>query len=672
MRIFHFTLFLVFGLLPSVLWAQIAGSQGDAFPVDSMSADNIDQPLYDSSKAQYRYWGQPSYSRRLIDTQLQHFNRLRTGWGEQDEFALMNMDFAQPGSPVRPFLFRTPLRQGLRLGFEAFEPFRLSAERLRIYDIEGNRPISDLYYSQINQRNSSVEASFAHQVQPKFYYSVHYSLLNYGGFYQLQNLRNNNLALSMGFESKSGRYKGHFHALSYSVRRNEYGGIAVDDLDNFGNIGTAFLLNTPVQSDSGRSSLGHIELLYKQQLLLGKAKKTEKQSKGTKIDSLGRDSLALSATDSLSKKEQLLQQLSGWYLGHSISYEQQRFLFYDRSPRNSDFYGNLLTNPRGLRHALALTSIGNSIELESPDSRFFNLHIWLRHKLHILRQEPQDFLIQDFFVGGRISGLAGKDSSLYYRGEGQFGRGDGRANAYLWGDIRYRLGKWFALEAEARLQNYSPSRIEQQVYISGQQVWDENQNLLACRDWQLMGRLAVPKTRSKIELAYIGLDNPIFFRGDGTMQQSSEAHALLQVGLRQDFKLGPIYSSHHVYLQQYTGEALRLPELLQTHSIAFQKRIFDAMDVKFGFQMRWWSAHALMGYSPALAQFTVQDDFIGRVYPLVDALVSFRLYRFRFFFNAENLLQVIAPARFNNYSPTHLHSSPNFLLRFGLSWQLLD
>ena len=614
---------------------------GANMPMDS---SGIDKPLGDTTAVRYRYVFRPELGEFSRDSQLRYFHHEQLNWGEADSFSLRRLDLGLPGTPLRPFLWHLPVRQGLRLGLEGFAPYSLNRENLAVYEIGDNKPYTDLYYSQVNMRNRSVRVNFAHQIKPRLYYSLHYSLADYLGLYAFQRLRNNNLGGVMRYQSASGRYRLHFHALSYSVRRQENGGVVVQPGDTLGGIASNFLVNVPIQSDSGRAQFAQIDLMLWQTWVLSGAKAPARDSA---------DSLAPPA------------KLQGWTAQHRLAWRQEDFKFYNRLPSGS-YYGPFLANPRGLRHALYLRTLENELALQSPLNEGFNLRVYAQHRLHFLEQEPLEFMVQDIFAGLQLWGQPGS-KGLRYRLKGQGGLGDGRFNALIEAGFRLPLLPWLGLEGDFQAQQYSPSRIEQRVYISPRAIWD-NPNWGSPRDWQLGGALTT-RWGSRLELRYIGMNNALFSDEQGLVQQANDLQTVAQFGFRQTYRLGILEGSHAAYWQVSQGSALRLPQWMMEHSLALEGTVFKYMRLRGGINMRWWARHSLMGYMPVTGQFMVQDQIQMQPYPLLDAFISFRLWRFRFFFKAENGLQLLNE---ENHFHAWRYPNPNFWLRFGFSWPLFN
>jgi hypothetical protein len=230
------------------------------------------------------------------------------------------------------------------------------------------------------------------------------------------------------------------------------------------------------------------------------------------------------------------------------------------------------------------------------------------------------------------------------------------------------LGNWAQLIGEGFWQVYQPSLLQEQAYVSRVQVWQNN--FANTQEISLGGQLWA-KWGMGLKFYNTSILNHTYFTDSLRFEQLNGLVNLFQAEWLQRNRLGRFDLENSIVWQQAAsgGDYLPLPQWHWRHSLAWEAKVFKTMRLRIGANMRWWSSYRNLGYLPMMGQFLVQGQRQPNTYPVVDVFASFKIFQFRFFVNAENLMQVITG---ENYFSAWRYPVPNFLVRFGVSWRLLD
>ena len=602
-------------------------AQSPSPSVDSTSLGRINKGLADSTPWLWRWQGQEQWQH--LDTNFNGFTQARQllqaqDWGLQPLWA----DLGNLGSPLfsRVQTIETLRPLGHRLAPSPYQAYRLGSHNLREFKVIGDRPLTDIQYGQITQRNTNIRINFSHQIKPKLYYAVFYDLINYFGFYAEQQVRNQNLGLHLRFSNSSGRYRAQVGAFSHQVKQSEHGGSRNDTL--IGGLNNDLLpTRTPIWlSREAQTNRGQVEVFYHQDFL----------------------------PDSNSQT----------FWRHSFEYETWEHRFFDKDPSFAGglYYQTWAINPRGLRFRLGQTELRNRLARINQDS----LQTWslaLEHLWTIWEQEPlANRSFQSLALEGRY-----RQALFSAQARGQWSQGLGLGAE--------ALGRW------QLWQNQSSAALLEGLFLHrpiglGEQAVYANRALLQANDFkpetqgQLAARLNWGKTGG-LRLAYQHWQQYVYLYQDYRLYQYDRGLNLFQASLQQ----GLAWRKWHVDLQvtgQYlpSGNAvLPLPRWIVMADFYWEGKAFKHLFLRLGTSFNTWEPYATQGYFPALGRFFVQDTRILPSVPAWDFYLAARLWKARFFLRAEHLVQLISG---ENYFAAWRYPLPNFFLRMGLSWRLLD
>ncbi len=618
------TMILAYGQFPGGLGSGGASAPAQQAPVES-----------DSLNVQYFYQDNISLLRYFSDTLLN--NRFE----QYDPARQQLVDYAQLGNlgtALMPQLYTAQNHLGLDVGFHQYDLYKLKYKDIAFYKVE--KAFSDLYFAQgPTQENTYFKAKFTRNFARGLNLSVDYKRMNNLGQFKSQAIVNTAFGIGLWYHHKNGKYDSFLTFVSNTNDVEDNGGVNIAELEE---ANTDRVFNIPVFLQSARTFHVSREYAYSQQYnFLGK------------VDSI--------QTNNNRK----------FVAAHDLVFRTNDYKFYDDNPPvDTVYYKHLLLDTRGVRYFIEDNSIENKFALSTSSteqSRRDLLEVSLKHQIHFLNQEPLDSTINHLVLGGRWDFSPNErldiNTFLAYNLLANFG--DYRLGGELFLDFK-KAGN-FKTSIVNHL--YSPSLIQQRMFISEQSLWENDFNKTL--ETNLSATYSLPSFGFSVTGKYHLLNNLIYFDTLAFPRQTGTPVNILQLIVQQNFKLGPFHLDNTVALQTVTEDVIRVPGFFSKHNLYFEGSLFrnKVMLLRLGLDLRLVESYFANYYQPLTGQFHLQDTQEVELYPVVDAYTSFKVRHFRFFIRAENLNQL-----FQNelYYQAAGYAQPYFTVKFGVSWQLIN
>ena len=592
--------------------------------IDSDSLNRL-KPLGDTTSVFYRYI-QDDLSGNVSPYSSNYFEQINLHF-----FGLnfRNQNLGNTGSPVYATEFEMQEKQGIRIGRSTLDPYRITASKLKRFYLSRNQiPYTELNYSQLNFQNIFLNAQFAHQITPSFYYSIYYDISNFDGFFQGQKNRHQNFAFHAEWNHK--KYSNRTVFTHNSMNHFENGGILNDSLS-----GTNLeFLNTldvrlNIQKDVGPA---HLNKHYN-----------------------------LSNTSDFKLNANI-------NLALCIDYTQDEYKFFDKNPgSDTSFYTFFLTNQRGLRNYLKYSNLNLKPKLVFKNKNLTAI-LEAGYQYHVIDYEIEDYYFNNFFV--QAQGNYKKDSSLtiFWKGRIQNSRTGWDYNSSA--QLNANLSPWFGLQFYASFQSFEPSELTNRIYVSQEKLWENNFK----SQKELSGFLSISIPRLSLQVKGFGhyLTDYIYFDKIQRPVQSAQPAFILGAVLSHHLKIWKLNWTNELFWQKTLNgnQFLWLPEWQIQSRFTFQSSLFKTVELETGIQFVFTSSFFAPDYNPVAAVFFEQNQMLMSYYPRFDYFVQIKLWQFRFFINAENLSYFIFGQK-NYYNLPH-YPTANWQLRLGIKWQLFN
>lgn len=613
--------------------------QRDSLPLDSLDED-INRPLGDTTTIWTRVDEREIWQR--VDTSLQYFEQLNPTWNANLPDFCLNL--GAWGTPLVQRVFTLRPRGGFWLGLEAYSPYQLQPEQLKWYKIGQNRPFTELFYSQVNQKNGFVRASFAHQIRPRVYYMLHFNINNAFGFYLRQKARHQNLAVSLRLFSKNMRYEARPTYQNYNAEITENGGIV--DMNEVAGAATLDLGDLPVQ-------LTNAEYLIE----------TNSFAFAHYWHQKGVDS-SLSA--------------NGKYrLSQNFAFSTQKYKYFDNNILAArDYYDSLNLNRRGIRQYAGLKTWIHSVGILLPlgddlQNAPFLIDLNLTQQFFVYNQEVKQTIIPNFFAKGQIyNNPQATKTALMLQAEAQLAQNNRFLDIFTRFSIGYKFNTWLNLQFEGLFQRYQPSQLAQQLFVSRQPLWN-NPNFT--QQNELMGKVSLdlPVLKLKLWAENQIVGQFIYSDTNRIVRQDAATNNILQLGICHKLKLKNVAWENKAIFQRINSpnNTIRLPVWNVYSQLYWQFRPYSTLLLRTGATVRYWSAYQNNEYFPLTQQFYLQNRNSIPSYPIVDYFVSVKIWQAKIFVNIENILQ---PFIQTTFFTAPYYPQANLLIRFGVYWSLFD
>ena len=288
-------------------------------------------------------------------------------------------------------------------------------------------------------------------------------------------------------------------------------------------------------------------------------------------------------------------------------------------------------------------------------------------------------------VGGQLLKAQGK--TLHYNVTGEFwlmGEDAGQLKIDGRADLNFRLFKdTVTLAANAFFHRLNPTFYYRHYH--SKHLWWDNGGLDQELRTHIEGLFSLKRTKTKLRVAYDNLQNYTYFaqrynitedfgRSGNTVsvRQSGKNISLLTLQLAQDFRFGPLNWQNVVTYQKSSDEdVLPVPMLNVYTNLFLHFKIAKVLTVDLGADARFFTKYKALDYSPALGQFTVQDNGAANVetgnYPIVNAYANMHLKHTRFFV----MMSHVNASSGDSFLVPHYPVNGR-IFRFGVSWNFFN
>ncbi len=618
---------MVMFLLPSMAQRPLPGGSGGGNTSPSFDNVGFEQ---DTLNVKYFFQSNVMLTYDFEDTLLTYFHEFDISHIQGETY----LNLGYPGSPVQPLIPSPVSFTGFSLGLNSYNPYYTDDHNFRF--LQSEKAITQVFYTKGQTQNDGVlKAQFSRGFKDRLQFSLDYNRYTNFGIYSRQSGRNTNLGVGLGYQSKNGRLLLFGSHYSNIFDQQDNGGITTDSLFNEefseerSNIPT-YLLGAATRDDQKSFKIqGHYQLF-------------------------GRDSL---------------QKERGLWLQYIFRSDDHYFKYSDTnlSEDSQEYYGNLLSDSRGIRHFIEHKRIINDVSLNLGKTANRQIKAGLRNIVNNLNQEPRDIKITEW----KLYGDAGWNFAdrLLLEAIGEFNINRENTTFLLRGKLEADLGKAGLIYGQLDINQQQPTLIESGIFINQEAVWQNDFKNIFINNLQVTYRL--PTLNFFITGGQILANDKIYFNQAGYPVQQEGLSTLSYLKIFKSFRFGPFLNENKIVLQKASkNPVFRVPGWYTQHSFELNSRLFKSvLDFKTGFDLRINETYAGNTYFPLIGQFTVEDRFEIPLYPALDFRASFRVRYFRAFAILHNIL---GPLRNDVYIQTSRYPHPDFYFRLGISWIFIN
>jgi Putative porin len=627
----------------------------------SSASDSIQQPVeLDTATINYYFADAPkvifSEHDSLLNNNFQQYDPARSG--RLDYFHL-----GQTATAATPSVYQPFLRRGFDIGRHAFDIYTIRNADIRFY--QQTKAFTDVSFSAAQQTDHVLHTRFGRNFANGVNLSIDYSRIN-------------NRTLSAPTQIKKKLFGG--SGVAYDPARGLVSALGIGISVNRERYAGFFTFTANIISQLDKGGLDTTQdVTEANQFQLRNAFLTDATTRYEKYEYNYLQYFKLNRKDSTGEKRSYLA-------SHQIIFRDSKYRSSDpfstnsTTPRRQDslFYGAFLTDSRGISFDLREKVLENAFSLSTTRQRKLTdstktkgqndwFEVGLIHQFHNVNQGNGGKNLQNILLKGRWNFTPNDNMRLetyaHFNALG-YNLGDYRLSGELFLNLK-NIGN---LTVKALNQLAAPTYLQDELVLTQKPFWSNN--FKKTLETNLSGTIAIPRLKFEATAGYSLLNNYIYFDTKALAQQTATPLSILQLIVNQNFKLASFHLDNTIAFQKPTENIIRLPAIYTKNSLYWEGKLFKkVMLTRIGFDLRFVSKWNAPSYMPITGQFFQQDVKTVGEYPAVDAFLSFKVQRWRFFFKMENLVGGYANSPFYQ---TFNAPTPEAQFRFGLRLQLLN
>ncbi|MDR0792104.1 MAG: putative porin [Chitinophagaceae bacterium] len=588
------------------------------------------------------------------------------------------------GSPANSLLFKPTMYTGWDEGIHSMDPYRFTLESTRYFTT--TRPYTSLGYEIGSKNEQLINVLHTQNRSSKVNFTFEFKLINSPGAYRNQNTNVANMRFNVASQSRDKRYTINIIYFQNSLKASVNGGLI--DPNDLNNVALGDIFSIPTK------------------LANGAVYNNNPFSTGVSTGNIFTDKTL--------------------YLRHSYDFGQKDSIVENDTVRQRMFYPRLR-----LQHSFQYANYSYEyIDANPVTQNYLDYFNYIAASDTILFKDRWQELTNEFAIytypdkknSAQFLKLYGSFQSLL----GQFGNGFNKTfnNVFAGAEYRNRTRnqKW-EIEAAGKLYatgsyagNYSAlislqrnlgsklgyfqigfnniNRAPAFIYSgSGGNALSFNPadtgkftahtNFPVITNGGTLSNENVSRIFAKYNLPALGLElsgnyylytNYTYFDNYFTVQQSSTPFNYLQLGLSKETKLSKYFKWYiDLYLQQKAGGVpINLPSAVTRNRIAFEGNFFRNLFLATGLDVRYYTPYKYNNYSPFTGQFFYQDSIRSANKPDISFYLNFRITRFRFFGQVDNLNTFISKgsSKYNFVAPNY--PDRGLWIRYGFVWMFVN
>lgn len=637
----------------------------------------------DSITTSFRYFDSSRYHH--MDSSINDFNKIKS-------LPFTYVDLGNSGTPAHSLLFDPSMHIGWDAGFHSMDIYRYTLENTRYFVT--TKPFTSLGYIFGGNSEQWIDALHTQNRKSNVNFAIEFRLNNDPGVYKSQNTNNSNIRFNVSSQSKNKRYSFNLIYIANNMNASANGGLANTNDLNSNSLGSLFSLTTRLASSSSSNPNP-----FNTTITTG--------NKFSDKTIYYRHSFDFGQKDSIVNDSSVTRLFyPRLRLEHSLKYSTYNYQYIDGAPVASDYltYYNYLATSDTIHFQDKWTELNNEFAIITyPDKKnqgqffkldggfqslkgtlgdnfhrvFNNTYVGAEYRNHTKNQKWDLEAVGKLYVTGtyvgNYSGYVSLKRTVANIGALQIGAQNvNRTPSFLFnstssdGNLSFNTADTAGYSASYKAHSNFP------VINAVSDI--KKENIL-----KVFANLDVPRLGLRLTGNYFAYTNYAYFDGFFNANQSSSIFNYLQIGAQKATKLGKFFKWYaDIYVQKKAGNAnINLPLILMRHRIAFEANFFTNLFLATGFEIRYYSPYKADNYSPFIGQYFYQDSVKISNRPDISYYLNFRIKRFRFFAQIDNLNTM-------NYSKTngfgfnkYNFSAPNYpgagmWYRMGFKWMFIN
>ena len=653
-----FKLSFKFSLLIVVLTACILNrSQAQTYGDEFSSSDSLDQtgdsvfvkekklPTYTVGDGMKQYTIDTSLGKYYYDPVFENYDYRNTG----------NL-----GNAHLPVNFLGARKHSLLLGYDQFDLYKLSVDRIRFY-YNHTLPYSNLFFLIGLRQQHAFNVTHSQNIKKRFNFGFHYRRIASEGDYTNQETKHNDVGITTRYRSENQKYGFKTILIFNNINTDENGGVR--DFNVFEE-DTSFVDNELQGTELDEAKNKHIQadFVLKQDWSLGE----------TVIEHI----------DDTTTEKHFFPTLT-FFLDAGVGRDKYRYR--DENP-DSSYYG--IFYPQGdstgsplVRHYLKSRELMGQFGIrktfiESMDSThvvYRNLVVEARSKYayNRIEQDPSEL---DFpsYLDARVSVHSYPDTGnkLIYDFSAAYSFLDyNRSDLLLEGKVGYDFNKLGIVKAFTSLQRQEPAWAFQSFTMndfSWKNSFDQTEI------FSVGGTYQIPRFRFHVTAKFNNIRNMTYWDEQRLPVQHDGNLQVLNIEVRKLFRIKYFGWDNLIRLNVLSDKQLmRYPLYWSKHSLFFEKAIFKGnLLSRLGINISYNTDYFAYGYFPLTGQFHLQDEQKLHFYPVLDLFFYFKIKTLRLFLTVRHIDQGLFKQ--SGYFNAFKYPALDRTFNVGISWRFYD
>ncbi|MFC1225399.1 putative porin [Pedobacter sp. BG31] len=569
------------------------------------------------------------------------------------------------GLSARPLLYEPSKRIGFDVGFHSLDYYALTPDDIIYY--QARTPFTSLYFISAGQKEQLFRAVHTQNIKKNWNVGVNFNRGDSKGFYSRQRGDNLNVAIFSWYQSPNKRYNMWASAIFNTMRAYENGSTVATGLfePNYSKISREA---EPINLSDARNLYRKNTIFLKQTYYVGR------------IDTSVNVNNAVLPTNKVS---------------YTFEYNNDSYDFYKNGadPNNvlppgmaSTVYTDDSTHVKHIKNEFIYSFflrpknssvIKNELKVDAGVRHDYYTHEYLGLKQDGTSYEQSRFAYQNITILG-AAGYRFSNNIDFNLDVQQILQGENAGDYLYEAKSKILLGKTIGrIELGAYAQNQTPAAIFN-YYHGNHYQWTDN-DFKNTKIANLSFNYINDRYGFTAGAKYYLTSNYLYFAADHTNgttailpKQTTADISLIRVDVSKKTRFGKFVMENYVAYQKTDKNAvLRTPDFYTYNSIYFDNTFFKVLKANVGFDVRYNSEYANYLYSPATAQFYIDErnptNLPSR--PIVDVFFKANLKRANIFVKYDFVNQGLFQP---GYYTVNRYPMQDALLKFGVSWNFYD
>ncbi|MBO9672948.1 MAG: putative porin [Sphingobacteriaceae bacterium] len=569
------------------------------------------------------------------------------------------------GQAARPLLYEPSKRIGFDVGFHSLDYYALTPEDIIYY--QARTPFTSLYFVSAGQKEQLFRAIHTQNIKRNWNVGVNFNRGDSRGFYSRQRGDNLNVAIFSWYQSPSKRYNMWASAIFNTMRAYENGSTVATNLfdPDYAKIAREA---EPIRLSDARNLYRKNTVFLKQTYYVGR------------IDTSANANNSVLPTNKVS---------------YTFEYNNDSFDFYKNGADvnnvlppgiASTTFTNDSTHVKHFKNEFIYSFflrpknssvIKNELKVDAGVRHDYYRHEYLGIKQDGTNYEQSRFAYQNITILG-AAGYRFSNNIDFNLDLQQILQGENAGDYLYEAKSKILLSKTIGrIELDAYVQNQTPAAIFN--YYHGNHYQWTNTDFKNTKIANLSFNYINDKYGFTAGAKYYLTSNYVYFAADhsnGTTailpKQETADISLIRLDLSKKTRFGRFVIENYVAYQKTDKNAvLRTPEFYTYNSVYFDNTFFKVLKSNVGFDIRYNSEYANYLYSPATAQFYIDERNPTNLSskPVIDVFFKANLKRANIFVKYDFVNQGLFQ---KGYYTVNRYPMQDALLKFGVSWNFYD